>query len=164
MSQEKKTVILVLLIVVLGLVAYFVLFRQKVGEVARILPGAATTTTAPASKSALPAQEDVALLKEWLAARERPAPKVQTSFGLLAPTPPPTAGGGGPDAVAAPGDPLRLDGILQVGRTAKAVIAGDAYGVGQTVKYTPYTVVAVMSGGVKLRSNSGQELVLVLQK
>ena len=163
MKQETKVIVLVVLIVVLGLVAYFVLFRPKVSEVAAILPGAATTTTQPATDKTLPAAEDVAYLKQWLASRDRPSPKTQVTFGLVVP-PKSTPAGPEADPVASAGDPLRLDGIIKLGRTPKAIIGGEAYGVGQTVRYTAFTVVTVTDGGVKLRSSGGQEMVLVLQK
>lgn len=162
MKQETKVIILVVLIVLLGIVAYVVIFRSKVPEVAALLPGA-TTTTAPAKlKADLPTQADVTLMKQWLADRDRPASKTQVTFGLASLAKPKASG----DSAAAPTsiEPLRLDGILRLGRTAKAIIGGESYGEGQAVRFTPYTVVSITPRGVKLRSENGQELVLVLQE
>jgi hypothetical protein len=163
MKQETKAVILVVLIVVLGAVAYFVIFRSKAAYVVALLPGATTTTTQPSGDKALPAPEDVAFLKQWLAGREAPTPKTQVTFGLVVP-PKSTPAGPEADPAASAGDPLRLDGIIKTGRTPKAIIGGEAYSVGQTVRYTAFSVVTVTDGGVKLRSSGGQEMVLVLQK
>lgn len=165
MKQETKAIILVLLIVVLAVVAYFVLFQSKAGrDVAAFLPGATTTTVASKPKQMLPTPKEVALLKQWLGGQREPAPQPVVPFGLPSSRRPQSSDAASIGASSSPADPLRLDGIIKVGRTLKAVIGGDAYAAGQTVRYTSYAVVAVMADGVKIRSNTGQEQILVLQK
>lgn len=163
MKQETKVVILVVLIVILGAVAYYVAFRSKVPEVVAFLPGAPTTTLPAKGKVTLPNADDVAFLKVWLAGRDKPATKVDAPFGLPMAAKPGVPGASA-GASSAPTDVLHLDGVLRVGLTLKAIIAGEAYGPGEAIRYTTYTVTAVTAGGATIRSNSGQELVLVLQK
>jgi hypothetical protein len=180
MSPRHKLIILVALLVLLGIVAYFQLLgRSKEPARTESARPAPQTTTAPATETTTaPAGADEAKPADMAQDSERSAAELRELanwLDVLGPTGAGVTRGGAPvfgistktpyaASDATPQDPTqiswmpepgKLDAIVKVGNgPGKALFQGELYQVGDKVRGTSFTIVAVEDDFVTLKSGN----------
>jgi hypothetical protein len=177
MNQKGKLILLGTLMAVLVVVAAIVLTRPKPGKPAKRKPPvtareqaakgpknkAAANAPAEAAKEAvLPAVADIKALDAWLGADLGDAPVTVSKpqvlgLALTAQAGAVAADRSVPGAVAFEAPP-QLEGILWRGRTGRALIEGEAYGVGDRVSGTSFRIAALSRNEVTLKSEDDREV------
>lgn len=174
MKQRNQIVLLVVLLAILGVVAYFVLFAKKGVTVtggAGIQSGAGQAAGAAGPDAAagqtgayLPTEGELKCLASWLKPAESKTPAVPAGIGFgMAPV-----GGEEPAVVGVAGrrpsvDPV-LQGIFRSGNAGRAIIGGESYTVGQRIAGSDLAVAQIGNNFVTLRAPDGREVVLNLVK
>ncbi len=172
MNERTKMVVLIALVVIL--VGVFVAFRfSGSGKRRSALRREAKTT--PAAQEVvperLPTAEEFGEVTEWLAPDSSvtsvSVPQDRIVFGLLEPASSEEASRATTSVpVIRPfvTAPPRLQGILSSAGAQVALIEGETYGVGDTVKNTRYKVVEIGTSIVTLQGDRGDEITLDLLK
>jgi len=166
-DDKKKLVVLIVLIGILVVAAAYVFLRPNGRRRVRRAP---KPTADAVAKEALPSDDVLADLTDWLV--ESPDAAIVARcpdrgvFGLSSVLESETAQAELPalPSTAPFVEPPRLEGVILRGPVALALFDGQTYAVGQQVENTAFEVVEVQRRSVTLRSKDGQELQLSLMQ
>jgi hypothetical protein len=173
MSQRNKLIVLGALVLVVGILAYHQLAEPKSPArdtnpstpPARGAPAAAGAQAKPAdsAQDSGPSAADLRQLADWFGVLNSAGAVVAKGdapvLGMVAKKELPVPAAGQPPQETAPTplimEPGKLDGIVKVANgPGKALFQGELYQVGERVRGTNFTIVAVDDDSVTLKSDT----------